>query len=313
MESRFSLDQTVAGLLAQAEQANMPDLKELPLDQARAQYTEGVKLMSGAKIEVGKVSDRTITLDGRHLLIRTYLPQGCTLPVPGLVYFHGGGWVIGNLESHDNLCRTLSSQAGCAVVAVDYRLAPEHKFPAAIQDATDAFAWIRENGTELGVDTRSLAIGGDSAGGNLAAVVSHQLHPPDAPRLLVLFYPSTDMSMSCPSIRELASGYRLTEELIQWFVSQYLSDPSQRLDPRASPILIQDLQHMPATFMITAGFDPLKDEGKAFAEKLSAAGVSVEHVFFESMIHGFMNMSGILPQARAALTQAAGALRASLT
>lgn len=311
MEPKFSIDETVARLLAQADKANMPDLKALPLDEARAQYTFNAKLMGGPKIEVGSVRNLAIHVDGRTIPVRVYLPDAPG-PVPALVYLHGGGWVVGNLDSHDNLCRSLTAQSQCAVVSVDYRLAPEHKFPSALEDASAAFAWVKQHGADWGIDTRSTAIGGDSAGGSLAAVVSYLSAPESAPDLLVLFYPSTDMTMSCPSIRELATGYRLTEDLIRWFVDQYLGDPSQQLNPNASPILIQDLQQMPDTFVITAGFDPLRDEGKAFADKLSAAGIRVAHHCYEGMIHGFMNMSGVLPQARAAVSQAAAALRNTL-
>lgn len=312
MVPKYSIDETVARLLAQADKANMPDLKTLPLDEARAQYALNARLMGGPQIEVESVLDRSITVDGRSLPVRVYRPDART-PAPALVYLHGGGWVVGNLDSHDNLCRSLAAQSACAVVAVDYRLAPEHKFPAALEDAVGAYAWVKQNGAKWGIDTQSVAIGGDSAGGSLAAVVSHLSSRADAPGLLLLFYPSTDMTMSCSSIRELASGYRLTEDLIRWFVDQYLGDPKHSLDPRASPILIQDLEHMPRTLLVTAGFDPLRDEGTAFADKLAAAGVQVEHHCYEGMIHGFMNMSGALPQARAAVSQAAATLRAALT
>ena len=232
----------VSQLLSQAENANLPALEDMPLSQARAQYAETARQMSGAPTPVGKVLDHNIALDCADVPIRCYLPQGATEPLPALIYFHGGGWVIGDLDTHDNLCRALCAQSRCAVVAVDYRLAPEHKFPAAVDDALGAVRWIQNHGASLGINGDLFALGGDSAGGNLAAVVSYLLREAAAPmpRLQMLFYPSTDMTLSCPSINALAEGYRLTRDLIRWFVEQYLEHEDQRLDLRASPVLIQE-------------------------------------------------------------------------
>jgi acetyl esterase len=229
-----------------------------------------------------------------------------------LVYFHGGGWTIGDLDTHDTLCRELAHRAGCAVVAVDYRLAPEHRFPAAVDDAIAATRWVRDNAALLKVDAERLAVGGDSAGGNLAAVVAitaRDAGEPIAYQLLV--YPATDMRCALPSHRSNGQGYLLTVDTIAYFRGHYIDDPLYD-DWRASPLLARDLSRLPPALLVTAGLDPLRDEGLAYADRLADAGNAVTQVCFERQIHGFITMGRVIPEASSAVAFAAGELKRAL-
>lgn len=230
-------------------------------------------------------------------------------PLGLLVYFHGGGWVIGDLESHDNVCHALCRRSGHAVLSVDYRLAPEHPFPAGLDDCLAAVEWAHEHATELGVDPSLLAVGGDSAGGNLAAVVANETTVPL--RLQLLVYPVADARQGWPSYTENAEGYFLTTAAMTWFTDHYLSGPDgTRDDPRVSPLVadLDTLAAAPPAFVITAGFDPLRDEGIAYADRLLEAGVRAAHVHHPNQIHAFFSMSHLLTDARIALGAAASAL-----
>lgn len=231
--------------------------------------------------------------------------------LPGLVYFHGGGWVICDLDTHDTLCRQIANAAGCAVVSVDYRLGPEHKFPAAVEDAIAATAWIAQHAADLGVDAGRLAVGGDSAGGNLAAVVALDARDRGGPRiaLQVLIYPGTDMSMRHDSHRRYGEGLFLTRPMIEWFRAHYLRTPADYEDWRASPLLAPDLGNLPPAVVITAGFDPLVDEGEEYAQRLVAAGVPVSARRFPGQIHGFITMGRMIPDSHAAVEEVALAIR----
>lgn len=252
-------------------------------------------------------------LDAGGVGARLYRPSG----EPGLgllVFLHGGGWVIGDLESHDETCRALARGSGQAVLSVDYRLAPEHPFPTALVDSLSATRWAHAHADELGCDADRLAIGGDSAGGNLAAVVA-QLAPVPL-RYQLLVYPVTDARMSHPSYAENAEGYFLTASSMRWFLDHYLSGgEGSPDDPRVSPLLApaEALAASPPTLVITAGFDPLRDEGRAYAEALDAAGVPTTLVQFEGMFHAFFSLGAFLDDGRAALALAAEHLRAGLT
>ena len=233
--------------------------------------------------------------------------------LPGLVFFHGGGFVIGDLDTHDDLCRCLANGSGCRVVAVDYRLAPEHPFPAAVEDCWAAMKWIAEHASDFGI-AGPIAVGGDSAGGNLAAVVA-QLAKSEGPRIAfqLLIYPVTQLGgPEMPSMQENAKGYFLERESMQWFTRMYCPDAAQRSDPRLSPLIAKDLSGLPPAYVATAGFDPLRDEGKAYADKLDAAGVPVTHVNYPGMIHGFFSLRGLIPKAREAVAASAAAVRAAL-
>jgi acetyl esterase len=229
---------------------------------------------------------------------------------PGLlVWFHGGGWVLGDLDTHDNVCRTLTNRTGHSVLSIGYRLAPEAPFPAGLDDCIQATKWAFDNAASLGIDAQRIAIGGDSAGGNLAAVVCHEAPAPIRFQLLV--YPVTDARASTPSYDENATGYALTSSGMKWFIDQYLADgPGSTDDPRVSPILAsdEDVASAPPALVITAGHDPLRDEGIAYADRLIAAGVATSHVHFPGQIHGFFSMPDFLSDAHVAHAIAAEAL-----
>ncbi|RYF34271.1 MAG: alpha/beta hydrolase [Comamonadaceae bacterium] len=237
--------------------------------------------------------------------LRLYRPAGSTggAALPVLVYYHGGGWVIGDLDTHDVLCRQLANASGCAVVAVDYRMGPEHRFPAAVDDVLAATRWVRANAASLGVDADRLAVGGDSAGGNLAAVVA--IAARDAGDLPIAFqllvYPATDMRRGHASHVTNGDGYVLTRDTIAYFHDHYIADPAHDLDWRASPLLHDDLKGLPPSLLITAGYDPLRDEGLDYARALTAAGNRVSYVCFERQIHGFITMGRVLDEANTAV------------
>ena len=229
-----------------------------------------------------------------------------------LVFFHGGGWVICDLDSHDSLCRSFANRACCVVVSVDYRLAPEHKFPAAVEDAYAATQWVANNASRINGDPTRIAVGGDSAGGNLAAVVAIMARDHNKPSLKyqLLIYPATDVSSTnTDSYRNYADGYFLTKGDGEWFCHHYLNCAEDRLNPSVSPLLTPDLSRLPPALVITAGFDVLRDEGESYAKRLKEAGVSVKCTRYEGMIHGFMSMDGLLDQARNGIEEASTALR----
>jgi acetyl esterase len=245
--------------------------------------------------------------------LRFYRPEGLHPEAPVLVYFHGGGWTIGDLDTHDVLCRELATGARCALIAVDYRLGPEHRFPAGVDDALAATRWVQHQAAALGVDPTRLALGGDSAGGNLAAVVALALRDEGgdapAPRLQLLIYPATDMRCGAPSHQHNGDGYLLTRDTIAYFRGHYIAEPPQWADWRASPLLHADLSRLPPALVLTAGFDPLRDEGRAYADALSAAGTPTQYVCFERQIHGFITMGRVIPEARTAVDLCTAALR----
>jgi acetyl esterase len=228
-----------------------------------------------------------------------------------LVYFHGGGWVIGDIDTHDNTCRELTNAAGCVVVSVDYRLAPEHKFPAPLEDCYAATAWVAEHAANLGADPARLAVGGDSAGGNLAAAVC-LLARERGRRTIVhqlLIYPVTDHDYFTASYRDNAEGYLLTREAMEWFWNHYLRTPADGKDPLASPLRSNNLSGLPPATVITAEFDPLRDEGEAYGHRLRGAGVEATVTRYDGMIHGFFGLGAVLAQGKKAMEEAAERLR----
>ncbi|HEV2856860.1 MAG TPA: alpha/beta hydrolase [Solirubrobacterales bacterium] len=241
-------------------------------------------------------------------------PTASRNPPPLLVYFHGGGWVIGDLETHDDPCRFLAVCSGAAVLAIDYRLAPEHPFPAAAEDAEAAYAWAVANGGRLGVDAARIAIGGDSAGANLAAAVclTARDRGDPLPAMQLLIYPVTDAAGEAPSRRTFGEGFLLTHNDMDWFEERYLPRDADRTDPRVSVLRAPDLGGLPPAYIATGGFDPLRDEGEAFAERLREAGVRVALRRHPGLVHTFANLTAICPSARAAMLEAAGALRLGL-
>jgi acetyl esterase len=249
--------------------------------------------------------------------LRLYHPQPAgerRAAPPVLVYFHGGGWVIGDLDTHDTLCRELAIGSGCAVLAVDYRMGPEHRFPAAVDDCIAATRWVRDHAAELGVDASRLAVGGDSAGGNLATVVAISLRDAgDLPvRFQLLIYPATDQRRGWPSHTSNAQGYLLTADTMAYFHDHYIADKAQDLDWRASPLLHPDLSRLPPALVLTAGYDPLRDEALQYSHRLTLAGNRCTHVLFERQIHGFITMGRVIDEANDAVQTCAAALRRAL-
>jgi acetyl esterase/lipase len=284
-----------------------------------AERREGFrKLMrlAAAPVGTGRVEERTLPGPGGALPARLYVPAGATeRSVPGLVFFHGGGMVAGNLDTHDSLCRTLAEAAGCRLVSVAYRLAPENKFPAAVEDACVASTWIASNAAMFGIDPQRLAVGGDSAGGTLAAVVCQWAQRAAGPRfaLQLLLCPALDFAEASASRREFACGYLLDEVTMHRDLEHYLDGTLALNDPRISPLRAADLRGLPLALIHTAEFDPLRDEGSAYAERLSRAGVPVRHTCHHGMIHHFYGMTGVLPQAQFALREIGAELRENLS
>jgi acetyl esterase len=255
----------------------------------------------------------TRDIDAGGVPARLYKPNANT-NLPLLVYYHGGGWVLGDVNSHDGVCRALSMQAECAVLSVDYRLAPEHPFPTPLTDSVNATRWAYENAASLGCDATRIALGGDSAGGNFAAIIANMQVIPCVYQLLI--YPVTDCQLGHPSHTENKNGPFLTHAGMQWFVEHYLSgDQGSRTDPRVSPLLASDvvLSAAPPAFVITAEFDPLRDEGEAYAARLSSLGVPVSHVRWSGQFHGFVSLAEFLDDGKAALAASASALRSAFT
>ena len=286
--------------------------QELGLAEARAELDVNAATLAPRPRAEVMVEDRTIAGPGGALALRVYRPQGAAAPGPALIYFHGGGFVVGGLDSHDPVCQALAAEGRCAVIAVDYRLAPEHRFPAAVEDALAAFDGVRAEAEALGVDPERLAVGGDSAGGNLAAVVALERRGAAGPRLQVLLYPAVDLTMSFPSIQGLGSGFFLEATTMAWYVATYLGEDGDRRDPRASPWFAPSLAGAAPAYVLTAGFDPLRDEGDAYATRLAAEGVAVTHRCFDGMFHGFLNAAGAIEGGARALSEIGAALRAGL-
>ncbi len=293
----------------------VPPTESLPPIEARTLYRERRAVLQPVPTPVADV--RELAADGPHgpIPMRLYRPQPALdrgAPGPALLYFHGGGWVIGDLDTHDTLCREIATRAGQVVIAVDYRLAPEHRFPAAYDDALAALRWVHAQAAALGIDASKLAVGGDSAGGNLAAAVALEARDADPPLPIafqLLIYPATDMRRGHPSHMSNGEGYLLTAKTIAYFHDHYIVDPAHDLDWRASPLLHTDHARLPPALVITAGFDPLRDEGLDYARVLSAAGNHVSAVTFERQIHGFITMGRVLDEANTAVALCASELR----
>lgn len=263
---------------------------------------------------VARVEDRTIPGPAGEIPVRIYSPDATPgTPRPVLAWFHGGGWVIGNLDGADPACRMIANAAGCVVVSVDYRLAPEHKYPAAAEDCLAATDWVSANAGSLGADPTRLAVGGDSAGGNLAAVVTQLAKDMGGPaiKFQLLVYPVTDHGFGTSSYQENAEGYLLTKASMEWFWGHYLNHEGEGAHPKASPLRASDLSGLPPAWVITAEFDPLRDEGEAYAAALRAAGVKVEHKRYDGQIHGFF-ANAVIDDGIAAVKDAARALREGL-
>jgi acetyl esterase len=282
---------------------------EVPLAALRAGMLAELPEIWGVPEEVDEVVDILIPGPGGDLPVRVYRPRSTGL-LPGLVWFHGGGWVVGDLDTHDPVCRAIANRGPCVVVAVDYRLAPEHPFPAALEDAWVATEWVAEEALSLGIDATRIAVGGDSAGGNLAAAVAQHARRGALPvALQVLVYPVTDHDFESESYERLGTGLNLTRAKMEWYWSQYLGK-DDGTHPDASPLRASDLADVAPALVLTAELDPLVAEGEAYAARLRAAGVEVSATRFDGMIHGFIRMPALVDDAERAIDAIAAALRA---
>ena len=308
----------IQAFLRQVAEAGLPSIPELTPEAARAQFEAGMKARREAfpAPPVAAVEDRAIPGPAGPIPVRVYRDSGrAGAGRPALVWFHGGGHVIGSLDTHDAIARHLCREAGCVVVSVDYRMGPEHPFPAAVDDCFAAVKWLAEPGGEMGADPERIAVGGDSAGGNLAAVVALLSRDEGGPALRhqLLVYPVTDYRCRGASYERYARGYGTLEaESMRWFQRHYLGGPDAAEDWRASPLLADDLSGLPPALVITAECDVLRDEGVAYAERLAESGTPCEHVPFPGMIHGFFGLLGIADAATQAHALAARTLRAAL-
>jgi acetyl esterase len=285
--------------------SRQPEMHERGVEGGRRSLDRMAPILDVQGVDDVVSVDRMVTGAEGPRRARVYTPERSRgAPAPGLVWFHGGGFVLGSIESHDGVCRALASRSRAVVVSVDYRLAPEHRFPAGLEDA---------NAASIGVDAAAVGVGGDSAGANLAALVAQTLRgAPVEPVFQLLVYPVTDFTRSLPSHRFFANGFMLPEPTVLWFRETYLSDPKLRTDPRVSPLFAKDLSGLPPALLITAGFDPLRDEGRAYADRLRDAGVPVEYICSEGSMHGFLNTAGAIDESARVLDLVVARLRAAL-
>jgi acetyl esterase len=306
------LDPQAEFVIGLVKKAAAPELWQLTPDQAREQYLLRVGKLA-PKQQIFRSTDRRIPGPARDIPIRVYQPReakpGELLPV--LLWYHGGGFVIGDLDTHDVACRALANGADCMVVAVDYRLAPEHKFPAAVEDCMAALRWLALHAREIGADPERIAVGGDSAGGNLATVCAILARDEGFPKLRfqLLVYPCTAPEPESPSHRKFAEGYILTRNTVTWFYKHYLRSPKDVKDFRFGPLIADDLSDLPPALILVAGYDPLRDEGVEYARRLIDFGNRVQLTNYEGMIHGFFLMGGAVDAANRAVAQSALALR----
>jgi acetyl esterase/lipase len=300
-----TLDSDAAAVFKAFQEAGRPPYETVSPAEARELYLKGRVVSNPEPPELAAVEALAIPSPAGSIAARIYTPtrlRKASGLAPALVFFHGGGWVIGDLDSHDVVCRKLAHEGELMVVSVDYRLAPEHKFPAATDDAMAATKWVAENAEQLGIDASRLMVGGDSAGGNLAAVVAIAARDGNGPAIAgqLLIYPATDFAMTHPSHREPETSILLTHSVIKWFRDHYLNDAADVHDWRASPARATTLVGLPPAYVLTAGADPLRDEGDEYAERLEQAGVAVTYRHFPGQFHGFFTMGKLLQQANVA-------------
>jgi acetyl esterase len=312
----YGLDPQARALLEGMARPGSPSPMAVPVAEARRLYRESrLRLSPAPPLPMEETRDFPIPGPAGAIGARYYRPQGAKPgePLCGVVYFHGGGWVCGDLDTHDGVCRGIAASGPCAVVAVDYRMGPEHRFPAAVDDAVAAAKWVCANAGALGMDPGRIVVAGESAGGNLAAVIALALR--DAgPRIAmqVLVYPVTDQGAEGGSMQRYARGYSLTLELMRWYQDQYFGEGGDRSGWRASPLLAEDHSRLPPAYVVTAGFDPLLDQGRAYADCLLRAGVAVTYECFEGQIHGFLPMGGAMAASNHALYRIGQAMRSLL-
>ena len=308
----MALDPQAKAFLEMLASSGAPPIEQMPLADARTVRAEMIAA-GGPEQPVAEVQNRTIPGPAGPIAVRVYRPVKNEI-LPALVFFHGGGFVICSLETHDRQCRVLANASGCTVIAVDYRLAPENKYPAAVDDAYAATRYVAEHASEFGIDPNRIAVGGDSAGGNLATVVSHLSRDRGGPRLKfqLLIYPLVDFYDESPSMQQYSKDHFLTREGMAWFAKSYLPSREAGLEPSASPLNAADFRGLPPAMIITGECDPLRDQGETYARKLQAAGVPVALKRYEGMIHPFVQFAGVLDTAKLALKDAAEALRTAL-
>ncbi|ACU72176.1 alpha/beta hydrolase fold protein-3 domain protein [Catenulispora acidiphila DSM 44928] len=303
------LDPQIQAMRDRRVQAGAPQLYTLSLAEARAADLASIQAEAHDPEPVHAVSERVVAAEGRDIPVRVYRPNAEAV-LPTLLYFFGGGWTLGSLDTCDGICRALANLAGVQVVAVGYRLAPEHRFPAAVEDCHEVLRHIAAHPADFGTDAAALAVGGDSAGGNLAAVAA--LLARDAGLRLagqLLVYPNTDQLAADASMRDNVDPYLFNHRSVSWYRKHYLTSDEEATNPLASPLLAPDLTALPPALIITAEHDPLRDQGEAYARRLAAAGNSVQLTRYEGMVHGFFTMTGAVDAARHAVAQAAEALR----
>lgn len=296
--------------------AGRPPFEALSPDEARQAYANSRKLLQPTPQEVGESRDTVAPGPHGDIPVRLYRPAGTAADavLPALIYYHGGGWLLGGLDSHDVVCRRFANAAHCRVASVDYRMAPEYKFPAAVDDSAAATRWAIDNAAALGIDTTKIAVGGDSAGGNLAAVIALMARDGALPPVVfqLLIYPATDMMMTTTSSRSIGAGVPLTSNTMKWFIDHYLRDAADARDWRASPLRATDLGGTAQALVLTCRHDPLCDEGIAYAKRLEQEGVRVVHLHYADQIHGFMSMGRIIRAADLSIDMMAAALKAAL-
>jgi len=309
-----TLDAQVEAYLHGLSEQGLPPLYRLSLAEARETYRE-LSVPDEPPSAVADVTDRTVPGPETDVPVRIYTPDADG-SLPALVFFHGGGWLLGDLETHDALCRALATETECVVVAVDYRLAPEHRFPAGLEDCYAATRWVADNAASIGADPGALAIAGDSAGGALAVGVALLARDRDGPaiRYQVLAYPATDYAFDTESYEENAQGYFLTRKDMERFWDGYLRSELDGTHPYAAPLRTESLEGLPPSFVLTSGFDPLRDDGRQLAERLADAGVQTRHVQYDDMIHGFLTMLADpdLDRAHEAIAEIGEAVRSEL-
>jgi acetyl esterase len=309
----YLLDVQVQALVRLGDKLGHGEWAHLGAVKARRSMDVSSQVLGARPAGRLSIHDEVIRVKGGVVRARVYRPEERSGPLPIVVFYHGGGFVLGSLRSHEGECKALALGANAIVVAVDYRLAPEHRFPTAVDDGVAAYLWVAENAAALGGDARRMAVAGDSAGGNIAAVVARDLrHHANKPIFQLLVYPAVDFTRSLPSHRHFSKGFLLTKASIDWFLESYMEGSSDWTHPRASPLLDGDHAGLAPALVLTAGFDSLRDEGKAYADALSAAGVRVEHRCHEGLVHGFFSMSAGVDAAGRALEEIIASLRSAL-
>jgi acetyl esterase len=303
------LDPGAVAVLNLIKELGRPPIQDLTPQEAREATAKSRAVLQPAPEDVAEVEDLTCPGPLGPIKLRHYRAAGTAAGevLPCLLYLHGGGWVIGDLDSHDQPCRVLANAARCSVVAVDYRMAPEYLYPAAVDDSAAALRFIAENAAALRIDANRIAVGGDSAGGNLAAVLAIMARDGTLPKVgfQMLLYPATDMAGERPSYQRFTENLILTDKTMRWFINHYVPDAARRVEWQASPLRAASLQGVATAYVMTAGFDPLVDEGRAYAQRLEEDGVRVTYVHMTDQLHAFLTMGKFIPASGLALRQAA--------